>query len=316
MKIYLKKRFFKLFFLFLLSVIILELTFTNYHSDVIEIKPTNVVRKIEYLLNISRPKYDINCNLLFEANSDEIEKAHKILAIQRNKSKVAVPGSGVTAIEVISDQNFIFNSSMCSSYKSLFNKINVTQDEKDFPLAYAIITYRHAEQIHRLLNILYRPQNFYCIHVDNKSSIEYREAINSIAACLGNVVVAHKSESMKWNGDSILQANLNCLEDLYKMSSKWKYLLTMTGDEFPLKTNYELIRILNVYNGTNEVEITNAFHDRYQMKGPPPHNYTIRKGSISAVLNREFVGHVLTSKNVQDLIKWSKGMHLPDEMYI
>ena len=206
---------------------------------------------------------------------------------------------------------------MCSSYKSLFNensKIKVTQDELDFPLAYEILTYRHAEQVHRLLKILYRPQNFYCIHIDKKSSIEYKRAIQSIASCFENVKISSKSEDMQWSGVSILQANLNCFEELYNMSTKWKYLFTMAGDEFPLKTNYEMVRILNVYNGINDVQILNSHHERYSMLEPPPHNYSIRKGSNSAVLSREFVGYVLKNDKVQDLIRWSKGMHIPDEM--
>ena len=114
-----------------------------------------------------------------------------------------------------------------------------------------------------MLKLIYRPQNFYCIHVDSKSTIEFRKAIESISNCFENVNIASKSENIVWGSFSILQAELNCMKDLHKKSQKWKYLIHMSGNEIPLKTNYELVKILDIYNGVNEVEIKNTNHERF-----------------------------------------------------
>ena len=37
---------------------------------------------------------------------------------------------------------------------------------------------------------------------------------------------------------------------------KWKYFINLTGQEFPLKTNYEIVQILKAYKGANNVEGT------------------------------------------------------------
>ena len=42
------------------------------------------------------------------------------------------------------------------------------------------------------------------------------------------------------------------LQDLWKYSS-WKYFINLTGQEFPLRTNLELIQILKSYNGGNAI---------------------------------------------------------------
>jgi hypothetical protein len=46
------------------------------------------------------------------------------------------------------------------------------------------------------------------------------------------------------------------MEELWKRHKTWKYFINLTGQEFPLKTNYELVKILQAYNGANDVEAT------------------------------------------------------------
>ena len=46
----------------------------------------------------------------------------------------------------------------------------VNFDEGGFPIAYAILVYQDPAQVERLLHAIYRPQNYYCIHVDSKVS--------------------------------------------------------------------------------------------------------------------------------------------------
>jgi hypothetical protein len=36
---------------------------------------------------------------------------------------------------------------------------------------------------------------------------------------------------------------------------KWKYFINLTGQEFPLKTNQEIVKILKSYKGANDVNI-------------------------------------------------------------
>ena len=109
----------------------------------------------------------------------------------------------------------------------------------------------------------------------------------------------------------------------------------MSGNQFPLKTNYELVKILGMYNGTNEIEMKNdeakAFRYKYKYKlkkvknivdisktnelmDPPPHNFTILKGYTNAVISREFAEFVLTNERVKDLVHWAKDMLIADEM--
>jgi hypothetical protein len=56
---------------------------------------------------------------------------------------------------------------------------------------------------------------------------------------------------------SVLEPELICMRDLWKHTA-WKYFINLTGQEFPLRTNWELVQILTAYNGANNLEGTRA----------------------------------------------------------
>lgn len=107
----------------------------------------------------------------------------------------------------------------------------------------------------------------------------------------------------------------------------------MASTEFPLKTNKELTRILNVYNGSNEVEIildvdvwrilyrwietseNGSLDYIYEEKNPdPPHGYILAKGYAYCVLNRSFVEYATRDPKALDLLKWTENTYSPDEL--
>jgi len=115
-------------------------------------------------------------------------------------------------------------------------------------------------QVERLLRLIYRPQNLYCIHADAKSSASVRRAIRAIASCFSNVFVASKSIDVHWAEFSLLEAELICLRELFERPEPWHYYINLMGREFPLRTNGELVKILKAYNGSNDVD---GSHHRY-----------------------------------------------------
>lgn len=103
----------------------------------------------------------------------------------------------------------------------------------------------------------------------------------------------------------------------------------MASSEFPLRTNNELVRILNILNGSNEIEIlmkmfpervkyswkvrNNKLYNTLETKSDPPHGYRIVKGLAFIVVTRAFVQHVLNDPKSIDLLKWGEDTFSPDE---
>ena len=130
---------------------------------------------------------------------------------------------------------------------------SLTQTEANFAIDFSLLMYKDVEQAERLLRAIYRPQNVYCIHVDKKTDNDTFRAMKGIANCFDNVFMARTRIDVRWGKFSVLKPDLICMEDLLQRNKKWKYFINLTGQEFPLRTNYEMVRILMAYNGANDI---------------------------------------------------------------
>lgn len=43
------------------------------------------------------------------------------------------------------------------------------------------------------------------------------------------------------------------MKNLWKRETKWKYLINLAGQEYPLQTMQDLVKILKVFNGANSL---------------------------------------------------------------
>jgi len=75
----------------------------------------------------------------------------------------------------------------------------------------------------------------------------------AIAGCFSNVFISSRSIQVHWATFSVLEPELVCMRDLWSYP-RWRYFINLTGQEWPLKTNGDLVKILTAYNGGNDVE--------------------------------------------------------------
>jgi hypothetical protein len=306
---------------------------------------------------VQRDKYkSVKCESIFELNKDEIDKAKVLLKNLRHENKLK---RGTEDIPLLPDSNFIFDKSRCALFRDVreYDKHVVTRIEKEFPLAFTILTNENAEQFERFLRLIYRPHNVYCVHVDAKSSPEFVQAVRSIVRCFPNVFITSRLERVVYASFTRLQADLNCMNDLLHLDddvylheklglvnqesvrqmkelSKWKYVLNTASSEFPLRTNLELVKILHMYNGTNEVEINDfvwffrinpkwkivkTFGENEELQRtnetnlPPPHGFVLKKGYAYVALSRPFVQYAFQNNKARDFIEWTRHTYSPDE---
>lgn len=110
------------------------------------------------------------------------------------------------------------------------------------------------QNFERLLRAIYTPQNIYCVHVDKKSDASFFSAVTAITSCFPNVFMVSQAVDVVYAAWPRVQADLNCMADLYNASTKWKYLINTCGQDFPLKTNLEIVRKLRSLQGGNSME--------------------------------------------------------------
>ncbi|VDN09980.1 unnamed protein product [Dibothriocephalus latus] len=141
--------------------------------------------------------------------------------------------------------------------------------EAAYPLAFTIVAHRNVRQLARLLRMIHLPANFYCIHIDRRSSPVFSQAVEGIATCFGSSVHVVPPESrvtVRWGGASILKSKLVCAEMTLKQPG-WRYLLNLAGEEVPLRTNLELIAAMQALHGSNLVESVRLGSYIYRARG-------------------------------------------------
>ena len=184
-----------------------------------------------------------NCAKIIAEDKMEMKSAGKY---QRKNNKITIP-----------DYHYITATKDCAKFKLQREYIDepLSAEEAEFPIAFSMLIYKDVEQFERLLRVIYRPQNYYCIHVDIKSKADVKKAAKGIASCFDNIFISSQSFDVEWGSYTVLQPELNCMEDLWQYK-KWKYFINLTGQEFPLQTIWDMVKILKVYNGANNMEGT------------------------------------------------------------
>ncbi|XP_014349019.1 N-acetyllactosaminide beta-1,6-N-acetylglucosaminyl-transferase [Latimeria chalumnae] len=233
----------------------------------------------------------------------------------------------------------LFENYTCNKY--IIDNHYITEplsvEEAEFPLAYIITLHAYFETFERLFRAIYTPQNVYCIHIDEKATTEFKLAVERVVHCFSNVFLASKMEPVIYAGISRLQADINCMKDLIATGIQWRYVINTCGQDFPLKTNREIVQHLKKFKGKNitpgilppafATKRTQSVHREYmdamksyvydtkKKKTPAPHNITIYFGSAYYAVTREFVKFVLEDKRAIDLLEWSRDTYSPDEHY-
>ncbi|XP_030647277.1 beta-1,3-galactosyl-O-glycosyl-glycoprotein beta-1,6-N-acetylglucosaminyltransferase 4 [Chanos chanos] len=271
-------------------------------------------------------QYDINCTAIYQMDPVEIGKSLEI----RQQEIIELDDKSIAAL-----------AEDCSKYTESrgYNDISVTDEERQFPLAYSLVVHKNIAMVERILRAIYAPHNIYCIHYDQKSSKAFIAAVKNLVKCFPNLFIASKLESVQYAHITRLKADLSCLSDLERSGVKWKYVINLCGQDFPLKPNYELVSEFKKLNGANMLEtsrpselkkqrftfqheLKNVPYEYQQMpvittraKAPPPHNIEMFIGSAYFVLSREFVTYIQSSQLVKDFLEWSADTYSPDEHF-
>lgn len=279
-------------------------------------------RWLEYTDDDGGPEKECNCPGIMLGQREALEQA-KILTISKDfRKNIQIP-----------DDYYINATKNCRDFTSRrkYLAFPLSKEEADFPLAYSIVVHHKVQSFERLLRAIYAPQNIYCVHVDNKSEASFSSAVRAITSCFPNVFLVSKAEDVVYASWSRVQADLNCMADLYNASPKWKYFINLCGQDFPLKTNLEMVRILRALKGENSMEsehmtpakkyrvsyvhqvVNGVIQRTNKEKDPPPFNLPILTGNAYIVVSRGYVRSVLNDQRIHALMEWSKDTYSPDE---
>ena len=270
------------------------------------------------------PDIHANCSLLFEGDELEVKRVQNASNLWPMKEHTL---------------NFTqwTNEHNCNDYKEeLENNVYTTKDEVQFPLAFSLIVHNSPFQVFRLLKVIYRPHNIYCVHYDIRASTDMKQLFNNLAACFDNIIIPNNIIEVRWGHHSLMEAQMNCFSDLQANHHKypWRYVITLCGKELPLRTNNEIVYLLKRLNGTSAIRASSPprwEHIRYERKwkvdkasnyyptkekaGPIPYSLTMYKSMVYVALTQEFVNYVLSDEIAIALSDFLSDALIPEEHF-
>uniref|UniRef100_A0A0N5BDB5 C-type lectin domain-containing protein n=1 Tax=Strongyloides papillosus TaxID=174720 RepID=A0A0N5BDB5_STREA len=144
----------------------------------------------------------------------------------------------------------------CDSIKSrgFYPKVPLSDIEANYPIAYARNVYNNYHMLELEFLVSYAPQNHYCFSVDIKSPELYMQ-LTSLSNCFNNVYISQTRYNMSSGGIYQALSTYECMKLL--KNKKWNYLFILQNDDFPIKTNREIVEILIARNSSLDMEFCN-----------------------------------------------------------
>ena len=122
-------------------------------------------------------------------------------------------------------------------------------------MAFSVLNHANIAMVEAVMSVIFRPQNVYCIYIDAKSPDEYKadvlKLVNIYRYHFPNttIILANPTLRIYWSGVSILEAGLDCLEQLLNADQRWKFFLNAIGSALPSQPVQELTRTLSRMEG-------------------------------------------------------------------
>jgi hypothetical protein len=120
-------------------------------------------------------------------------------------------------------------------------------------IAYLILAHRYPEQLIRLVKRLNTPDNCFLIHLDRKADDGMEQELRSRLEPLGNVRFVAR-QACYWGDFSLLKATLVGLAAAFSSDLKFDWLVLLTGQDYPLRSNGEIAEFLAAHGGKQFVE--------------------------------------------------------------
>lgn len=274
------------------------------------------------------PEVPVNCSLVIAGDEGETSQVREAVSHWRN---------------AVSDQEMLQRVQNCSWITEHFaNNLFISELERSFPIAFTFVVHDSPQQVLRLLRLLFRPHNTYCIHYDKKS--HFKDFFRSMARCFDNVIISSQAENVVWGYYTIMQAQMNCLSDLLKRRTsqdhKWKYVINLCGKELPLVTNTEMVSRLMQLGGSSSIitepcankkmllqqrlthpvtlnqEGTDIVMDRHTLLGDLPFSLSLyHKSSSYNALSFQFANYLVFNSTAQKLYEFFKKTRNSEEHF-
>jgi len=119
-------------------------------------------------------------------------------------------------------------------------------------VAYFIMAHHKPSMLLRMMNAIYSEENIYLIHIDSRADDEMLNLARNLQCSNDNIHLL-PSRFLNWGGWSLVQAELDAIRYLLNWNPNWTHLINLSGQDFPLVRQNQVISFLNDNRETNFV---------------------------------------------------------------
>jgi hypothetical protein len=222
-----------------------------------------------------------------------------------------------------------------SSKKEWTKHCKAVETRKHYKIVYFMLVHQDYEQLVKLLDLIYDPDGFYLLHVDERS----KELYHGIQAHIHNRYYANGLCNLKvvsrwavlWGGGSIILAQLDMFFQSLKL--KYDYIINMSAYCIPLYSTSALHSLLRDRGYQSWMLVSrDSEPDRVEqvwipnrtgwMTGLPQrreykldHEFPVWKQDQWMILSRRMVEWMNQTPDTYKLLAWFEHSFIPDEHY-
>ncbi len=153
----------------------------------------------------------------------------------------SVPDSNINFFHLPSQTNATHIVPGCFKIFNFLGQYKIHNHAPDFPIAFTVVAHREFLRLFRLLWLIYRPQNSYCIHIDKRSTPEFRLAIENLLSCFApNIHLIATEQNVDVPGGDVFEPQLVCAKSLLYRKAGWLLLVSCVGLALPLRICREM----------------------------------------------------------------------------
>jgi hypothetical protein len=127
-------------------------------------------------------------------------------------------------------------------------------------IAYLVLAHKLPEQLIRLIKTLNTVDTSFFIHVDRNTEDETHAALVGFFRSYDNVHFI-KRHYCKWGDSSLVKATLSGLKYLVKSEIPYDYVILLSGQDYPIKSNDEIQAYLQKNNGFSFLQYSTTPHN-------------------------------------------------------
>jgi len=116
-------------------------------------------------------------------------------------------------------------------------------------IAYIILAHKYPEQLIRLIHRLNTEKASFFVHVDKKTDkIIYNQIVENLNG-LSNVYFLNRNKAYWAFFSSMLNPTVRGIDEMFKRNVPFDYVILLTGQDYPLKSNKQIEKVLQENKG-------------------------------------------------------------------